>query len=83
MRFEQQYSSSFVDIVQEDLWHKSLGHPGNDPLCSMRSPINNLPCLTCDLNKIHLISFTNLFEHASAIFLLWLINQLPLKQPGG
>ncbi|MBW0529978.1 hypothetical protein O181_069693 [Austropuccinia psidii MF-1] len=31
----------------------------------MGSPINNMPFLTCNLNKIDLMSFKNLFEHVS------------------
>ncbi|MBW0490531.1 hypothetical protein O181_030246 [Austropuccinia psidii MF-1] len=63
MKLEFTQPKSLVTTVVDDLWHKRLGHPGKVPVCAMRLPSHNLPCHTCDLNKIHQLPFKDQFEH--------------------
>ncbi|MBW0536910.1 hypothetical protein O181_076625 [Austropuccinia psidii MF-1] len=65
MKVEFIQPKSLVTTVVDDLWHKRLGHPGKAPVCAMGLPSHNLPCHTCDLNKIHQLPFKDQFEHIS------------------
>ncbi|MBW0501514.1 hypothetical protein O181_041229 [Austropuccinia psidii MF-1] len=63
MKVEFIQPKSLVTTVVDDLWHKRLGHPGKAPVRAMGLPSHNLPCHTCDLNKIHQLPFKDQFEH--------------------
>ncbi|MBW0527885.1 hypothetical protein O181_067600 [Austropuccinia psidii MF-1] len=62
MKINLETPSSFVATLIDDLWHKRLGHPGSVPVRNMGLPSNNAPCITCDLNKAHLLPFKHQFE---------------------
>ncbi|MBW0541832.1 hypothetical protein O181_081547 [Austropuccinia psidii MF-1] len=63
MKVEFTQPKSIVSTIVDDLWHKRLGHPGKAPVCAMGLPSHNLPCHTCDLNKIHQLPLKDQFEH--------------------
>ncbi|MBW0581680.1 hypothetical protein O181_121395 [Austropuccinia psidii MF-1] len=63
MKVEFTQPKSLVATVVDDLWHKRLGHPGKAPVCAMGLPSHNLPCHTCNRNKIHQLPFKDQFEH--------------------
>ncbi|MBW0488360.1 hypothetical protein O181_028075 [Austropuccinia psidii MF-1] len=65
MKAEFTQLKSLVSTVVDGLWHKRLGHPGKAPVCAIGLPSHNLPCHTCDLNKIHQLPFKDQFEHVS------------------
>ncbi|MBW0531857.1 hypothetical protein O181_071572, partial [Austropuccinia psidii MF-1] len=63
MKVEFTQLKSLVTTIVDDLWYKRLGHPGKEPVCAMGLPSHNLPCHTCNLNKIHQLPFKDQFEH--------------------
>ncbi|MBW0526323.1 hypothetical protein O181_066038 [Austropuccinia psidii MF-1] len=66
MKFNLEIPSSFVTTSINDMWHKRLGHPGRLPVRNMGLSSNNAPCITCDLNKAHLLPFKHQFEPVSS-----------------
>ncbi|MBW0478281.1 hypothetical protein O181_017996 [Austropuccinia psidii MF-1] len=66
MKINLKTPSSFVTTSINDLWHKRLGHLGRLPVCNMGLPSNHAPCITCDLNKAHLLPFKHKFELVSS-----------------
>ncbi|MBW0534635.1 hypothetical protein O181_074350 [Austropuccinia psidii MF-1] len=51
--------------VITNIWHQRLVHPGSQIVKSMGLPGDTSNCLTCGINKMHLIPFENQFEHVS------------------
>ncbi|MBW0492775.1 hypothetical protein O181_032490 [Austropuccinia psidii MF-1] len=65
MKVDFTWPTLLSTTIVDDLWHKRLGHPGRGPVHAMGLPSLNVPCHTCELNKIHQLPFKDQFEHIS------------------
>ncbi|MBW0536312.1 hypothetical protein O181_076027 [Austropuccinia psidii MF-1] len=74
MRLEFTIPKALSTQVLPNIWHQRLGHPGNQVIKSMGLPGVTSNCQTCDINKMHLIPFTDQFEHVSHLDLVEPIN---------
>ncbi|MBW0507746.1 hypothetical protein O181_047461 [Austropuccinia psidii MF-1] len=65
MRVEFTIPKALSTQVLSNIWHERLGHPGNQVIKSMGLPGVTSNFQMCDINKMHLIPFTDQFEPVS------------------
>ncbi|MBW0473074.1 hypothetical protein O181_012789 [Austropuccinia psidii MF-1] len=65
MKVDFTQPTSLSTTIVDDLWHKGLGHPGKGPMRAIGLPSLNVPCHTCDINKIHQLPFKDQSKHVS------------------